>query len=1333
TYSEGSGPVQITGTITVTDPDNTSLASATIKISSNYQSQQDVLSFITANGISPSWNAATGTMTLSGTASLENYSNALRNVTYNNTSLNPSMDDRTISFTVNDDNDPSNTVYRTVRINSKNDPPVVGDIPDQTINEGETFAEIDLDDYVSDPDDPDAQITWNYEGNSELLVNISRRRIATITLPSANWFGSDTITFIATDHTGASDSDSAVFTVININDKPVLDNIEGQSLLYNQGSGDITVTNTITIDDIDNENLQSATIRILGYNEDEDRLLIADQPGMDENWNEITGVLTLSSNRSLENYQAALRSIRYENTNTIDPSFNTRIIHFVVNDGNLDSDPVTREIDINRSPVLTNLEAESIIYCRNSGRVAVTASLDVTDVNDPLLAGATIHITGQYANGQDVLSFTAPRGSGINGIFDPSTGILTLSGTARTNDYETALKSVRFENTEPVEPVTGIREISFAVTDGKIVSNTLKRNINIVVPRAYISGSDEICEHSSANITITLSEGKSPYKFSYNLNGGLPVEILNATNPRTLSVKEDGLYRLVAVTDDNNCSGIVGGSAEITVIPAPEVTISGLEPAYSYDMLRIPVFGEPENGTFIPRSYLIMSNDTTFFYPIIAEPGTHSIIFRYLDPETYCYGYDTALVRVLVANADILFPDDRHYYCNNDRPFTITGVNTVNKTGSFTIEGGKGLTDNGNNTATIDPSVLNNDIYTITYKYFDGTNLQVSESMTIGSKPDANFMWETECFQSGQPIKLNDQSVSNGGTITSYKWLFYKGSGYDSIMTKNVSYTYAQPGNYNIGLHVRTSNGCSDTTIKVFALRPTIRLAGQTYFEDFEDRPVEWRSEKDMISVNSWSLGAPFKGFSGASSGNNCWYTYIPVTNAPREQSWITSPCFDFTGTERPTIKLDIWRLFNSVRDGAIIQASADSGKTWRNVGELEDGINWFNEYNILGTPGGQTLGWSDIRDGNWVEARHSLDMFGKQNRVQFRIAYGSDGTARNTDGIAFDNIWIGERNRVPLLEHFTNSSDTESKDANLLLNAMDSENHLNMINLQYHTAFPGYDPFNEQNPYVPNVRLLYYGLSDVPYSVLDGGSESGYRFDYDLRTLDERTILIRSLSDSKFWININAGIIGNTLDVEAEILALQDIPTSELTVHLAVTERWIDSETGNNGETEFYNVIKTLLPDAGGTTLYKKWEKGDYQYVNHKWDIQNVYDLYELRVVAFIQDESTKEVYQAALDTVEILTGFEGQTIANPVKKNFIVFPDPASTRSYIRFKEFLRQDVKLEILNDLGVLVHADCISAGEIEFEFNVENFADGIYFIRLTDENQWVGISKLTVQH
>lgn len=94
----------------------------------------------------------------------------------------------------------------------QNTAPVVSDIKNQTIDEGGAFQTINLDNYVSDEEDADADITWTWTGNKDLKVSVSKR-VATIKTPTADWSGTETITFTAMDTGSMTDSDQARFTV----------------------------------------------------------------------------------------------------------------------------------------------------------------------------------------------------------------------------------------------------------------------------------------------------------------------------------------------------------------------------------------------------------------------------------------------------------------------------------------------------------------------------------------------------------------------------------------------------------------------------------------------------------------------------------------------------------------------------------------------------------------------------------------------------------------------------------------------------------------------------------------------------------------------------------------------------------------------------------------------------------------------------------------------------------------------------------------------------------------------------------------------------------------
>jgi hypothetical protein len=131
-YIENQVPTAIDPGLDLTDPDSINLVGATISITANFHSGQDILGFVNRNGITGSYNAAAGILTLIGVASVATYEAALQSVTYFNASDAPSGDVRTIGFTVDDgspQNHASNVGIATVTVFPVNDAPVLNGVP----------------------------------------------------------------------------------------------------------------------------------------------------------------------------------------------------------------------------------------------------------------------------------------------------------------------------------------------------------------------------------------------------------------------------------------------------------------------------------------------------------------------------------------------------------------------------------------------------------------------------------------------------------------------------------------------------------------------------------------------------------------------------------------------------------------------------------------------------------------------------------------------------------------------------------------------------------------------------------------------------------------------------------------------------------------------------------------------------------------------------------------------------------------------------------------------------------------------------------------------------
>lgn len=124
-YTENGSGVPVDGALTVSDVDSANLTGATVAITGNFASSEDALAFTNQNGITGSYNSATGVLTLSGSASTANYQTALRSVKYSNSGDNPSALTRTVTFAVSDGATDSAGATKDVTVTAVNDAPVV--------------------------------------------------------------------------------------------------------------------------------------------------------------------------------------------------------------------------------------------------------------------------------------------------------------------------------------------------------------------------------------------------------------------------------------------------------------------------------------------------------------------------------------------------------------------------------------------------------------------------------------------------------------------------------------------------------------------------------------------------------------------------------------------------------------------------------------------------------------------------------------------------------------------------------------------------------------------------------------------------------------------------------------------------------------------------------------------------------------------------------------------------------------------------------------------------------------------------------------------------------
>ncbi|MBN2175959.1 MAG: T9SS type A sorting domain-containing protein [Bacteroidales bacterium] len=224
--------------------------------------------------------------------------------------------------------------------------------------------------------------------------------------------------------------------------------------------------------------------------------------------------------------------------------------------------------------------------------------------------------------------------------------------------------------------------------------------------------------------------------------------------------------------------------------------------------------------------------------------------------------------------------------------------------------------------------------------------------------------------------------------------------------------------------------------------------------------------------------------------------------------------------------------------------------------------------------------------------------------------------------------VIFAQSERLVLLEHFTQASCGPCALYNPTINTLLNSNPDVITAIMYHTSWPGYDPMYNHNVEDNGARTSYYSVSSVPNSVLDGNYYNGHPNGWNINSVNNRAAIP---SPVDIYMHHELSNDESQITVTMMIVASESVAAGMKTT-IAVIEKHIHFNTppGSNGEIDFYNVMKKLLPAASGVIL-PAMEAGEYIILQYSWEHQNVYDINELSAVGFLQNNLTKEVLQSA------------------------------------------------------------------------------------------------------
>ena len=347
----------------------------------------------------------------------------------------------TITFRATDPGSEFDETTVAVTVNPDNDAPVTDAIPPIDFDEDLTDSSLDLDDYVDDVDNTDAELTWTFSGNTDVTVSIDAGTHVVTFGATQHWNGTETITFRATDPGSEFDETTVVVTVNPVNDQPSATNLD-QLVTYTEGDFGVAFED-IEVTDVDTDEQITATLTLA------DPAAGALTTAGGGSYTAGTGVWTITDIVGTVNN--ALETVAFEPADNHDTDTTVAVL---IADGEEDgSVPLTGTITLDVDPVNDQPEATNLDQTHDYVEDDATLALDDIEVTD-------------VDTGEEITATLT--------LADPDAGTLTTTGGGSftagewtiidsVDNVNTALAAVAFEPAQDYDENT---TVGVTIADG---------------------------------------------------------------------------------------------------------------------------------------------------------------------------------------------------------------------------------------------------------------------------------------------------------------------------------------------------------------------------------------------------------------------------------------------------------------------------------------------------------------------------------------------------------------------------------------------------------------------------------------------------------------------------------------------------------------------------------------------------------------------------------------------------------------------------------------------------------------------------------------------------
>ncbi|KAB2843210.1 MAG: Omp28-related outer membrane protein [Melioribacteraceae bacterium] len=311
----------------------------------------------------------------------------------------------------------------------------------------------------------------------------------------------------------------------------------------------------------------------------------------------------------------------------------------------------------------------------------------------------------------------------------------------------------------------------------------------------------------------------------------------------------------------------------------------------------------------------------------------------------------------------------------------------------------------------------------------------------------------------------------------------------------------------------------------------------------------------------------------------------------------------------------------------------------------------------------------------------------------------------------AFSLLKAQDFDRNILIEVFTNSHCPLCPPAHSAIDSyLSTGSGKDRVNyIYYHMIFPySDDQLNKDNPADAAARNNFYGpFGGTPVGFFDGTTQSGGYSSWGSK-IDARLAV-----KSPLQINLSGSkAVDGNFTVNAELNVGSNI-TGNNVIHFIVVEDV--NYIGRNGVNPHKHVMRKMVTPSAGENI----ELSSNQTISKTVTLNSAWNTNNLGILVFVQNSSTKEVYQSEFVTYNELgtTGVE-ENNSIPLSYNlFQNYPNPFNPSTAIEYEIPKEEHVVLKVYNLLGreiaELVNSNK-SAGKYKINFNAKNLASGVYY-------------------